>query len=279
MPDVFIYSSQLASLIGQNIHKSWQEAFEVLWKRLDYDGYHDAMCRNHVVTDEERVRSLSKEHIVIPELLTPPDPTLGYTSASVSEGYKLRKRVLQCSLKDKVSSEDMEILDNTLRRNMYTQYGDLHEEKVFQHINSSVMRIIKDDQFHQTKLFVYNGYNVFLAGRVDGLSESRSVVIEIKNRINRLFTYKTPRHEFIQCQCYLQLLREATHCLLVECLTKSDETRLVHVQKIHRDVILWEDQILPKIRYMVQFLVDLIHSPNLQDDYVRTKRHSSWPQR
>lgn len=267
MSDIYIYSSQLASLIGQNIHKKWQESFEILWRRLDFHGYTDAKLRNGIVSEDEKIVNLSRQHAFLEEILTPPEPTS--SSTSVAQGYRVRRSVLYSLMKEKVSDEELTLLDNVLRRNMYTQFGDTHEDRVFHHINTSVMKIVKDDRFHSSLLFTYKGYNVYLAGRVDGLAVNKNVIIEIKNRINRLFTYKTPKHEYIQCQAYLQLLPNTSHCLLIECLTKCPETKLVHVQKIYRDTMLWENQVMPKLRVIVEQLVDIIGSKKLQDDYFK----------
>jgi hypothetical protein len=82
-------------------------------------------------------------------------------------------------------------------------------------------------------------------GKIDRLQveeDGTKTLIEIKNRVNRLF-YKVKDYENIQVQCYLQLL-DLERAKLIEHYKKEDA---LNTLLIVRDRDMWEGVIRPKL--------------------------------
>jgi hypothetical protein len=111
---------------------------------------------------------------------------------------------------------------------------------------------------------------VFVGGKIDGISSDRKTVIEIKNRINHLFGINTPLHELIQCQTYMYLL-DVQQAQLVECL-KENKTKRPLINSIHlyRDTRFWEGCIVPRLLAVASFLIDLKDNDSLADRFLHS---------
>jgi hypothetical protein len=74
--------------------------------------------------------------------------------------------------------------------------------------------------------------------------------VEIKNRANKLFG-RVRDYEEVQCQTYLQMLKDIGYCRLVE--QYNDERRGYLIEKNDKK---WNEEIVPKL----QNFCELFHS-------------------
>jgi hypothetical protein len=126
---------------------------------------------------------------------------------------------------------------------------------------------------------VENEYGIFpwyIGGKIDAINTDRTILIEIKNRVNRLFK-RLPSYEMVQVQMYLQLLN-LDKAVLVECMkTKNDNVMQedVNVISVNKDIVLWEMEIFPKLEGFVDFIIRILRDHKLQNKFLISKRRSS----
>jgi hypothetical protein len=139
---------------------------------------------------------------------------------------------------------------------------------------------VEDPTFYRVQAGVVNTPHGecpwFIGGKIDAISSDRKLLIEIKNRVNRLFK-KPPPYEMVQVQTYLYLLG-IDDGLLVECMRthasgKTEEE--VNVMPVARNRSMWTTDIFPKLRGFVDFIVHLMYDQDIQDKFLKSKRRSA----
>lgn len=306
-PFVCIYASQVAMCIGANKHRKISEALETVWQRCDPTGFRTAMGRNRVKTEEELAKDIIRAHGELKDLV---DLTLTACESSdqVARQYDTVAKELQTV---ELPDEDRKLVDDVLKRNLYTGYGNMHESRVVEYIRSTLGIACREDPtFYKVQQGVCSGswgsLPWFVGGKIDAIDEDRTLLIEIKNRVNRLF-YRVPFYEQVQVQTYLHLLN-LDKGILVECLKNSeggpvhvtvdrdavpdrpgrgsdrpacgsdrplDGAMAVNVIPVRRDRDLWTKEIVPKLQGFVDFLARMLHDTALQDRYLQSKRRSA----
>lgn len=228
-PFVCIYASQVAMCIGANKHKSIGEAAELMWQRVAPAGFRAAMRRNNARTEDELAADIIRSHAGVRELV---DLTLASeceSSDQVAEQYdSLAKELRAVPLPE----EDRRLVDDVLKRNLYTSYGNTHEHSVLGYIRDTLgIRCREDPTFYKRRQGTVcaaaeeeggGGFPWYVGGKIDAIDEDRTLLIEVKNRVNRLF-YRVPFYEQVQVQAYLHLL-DLDQAVLVECLKTKHTT-------------------------------------------------------
>ena len=105
---------------------------------------------------------------------------------------------------------------------------------------------IRDDTFYKYKVCTIEGTVYELVGRVDRLVkdvDGNLTIVEIKNRANGLFN-RVRDYENVQCQTYLQMLKDVNFCRLVE---QFDEVRKGYL--IEKNDEFWAKQVVPCLLY------------------------------
>jgi hypothetical protein len=265
---IILYASQVAACIGYNKHKTPAEAMESMWERMYPDSYRQAMQRTGLITEAQKLESMVSANPLIAKIIgdstTPCD-----SSAHVSVTYDATSKLIQGL---HVDADSREIIDSTVKRNLYTTYGTLSEHHALAKIREDVLIDAKpDDVFYKKQVATVDGIVIYVGGKIDGITEDRSLVVEIKNRIRRLF-YKVPFYEIIQLQCYLHLLN-VRKGVIVECLNASDLSTTMNVVPISRDTHLWENVLIPKMKDFVVQFVSLTTDTTLQDAFLKAPAH------
>jgi len=131
-----------------------------------------------------------------------------------------------------------------LRSKMYTSHGIRSEDKTSDRVEETEnTRLVRDDRFYHLEVCTLDDMKYVVMGKVDRIEEKPDgsrVLVEIKNRTNRLFR-SVPDYEFIQIQVYLQMLG-LVHARLVE---QYNNQVLSH--DITRDEQMWINEIVPKL--------------------------------
>ena len=126
-----------------------------------------------------------------------------------------------------------------------------------------------DENYYQLELFVSPSYSYKIIGRIDRIEHNHingeSVLIEIKNRLNRLF-YKVKEYEYIQIQIYL-FLTGLQHAKLEEQL--NDE---IHMIDIPRNQSYIDHVIFPELMEFVHRLDNILSSPSARTEYLNRKQ-------
>ena len=268
-PYLCIYASQVAACIGANRHHKVSDAVTLMWQRICPASFKLALKRNGLKTDEDAVKDLANANADVQSLV---DQSLIMTdtSADVAATYQgVHEQLIGVPLTDR----DKALVDAALKKNLFTSYGTRAEPETLDYIRS-VMRVPchTDTTFYKLKMGEVEGIPWFVGGKIDALSDDGMLVIEIKNRVHRLF-HRAPAYEAIQVQTYLELL-DKPHGILVECFRA--ETGVAHTSAIPiaRDKAYWNATIVPKLRAVVSFVVRLLRDTALQDAFLKSKRPS-----
>jgi hypothetical protein len=228
-PYVCIYASQVAMCIGANRHKKIGQALELMWQRVSPASFQAALRRNRMRTADEIA-----EHIIAtnPRVRDLVDRTLDAEDCDSSDQVASRyDSVVQELRTVRLPEDDKKLVDEVLKRNLYTGYGNKQEHHVLDYVRSTLGIPAREDPvFYKQQQGVCEGpwgsFPWYVGGKIDAIDEHRKLLIEIKNRVNRLF-YRVPFYEQVQVQAYLELL-DLEEGILVECLKTKHGTRPHH---------------------------------------------------
>lgn len=308
-PYVCVYASQVAVCVGANRHKKPCEAVEAMWLRVDPKSFHAALARNGVRTEDQNVMDIMARVDGVRGLVDKSLTLPCESSTQVSSNFGAVTVELESV--PNLQDEERKLVEDILKRNMYTTFGNVHEQAMLTYIRDTLgIECAPDPTFYKKQIGTvkWGGADVpwFVGGKIDAINSSRTLVVEIKNRINRLF-HRVPFYEVVQVQSYLDLL-DIEHGCLVECfratgnpaapaaqpepkvdtadVTKGVDTAngpqaptlptdlQVNIIPMRRNTKLWREDILPKLQAFVEFVGLLVHDEKLQDKYLQAKRRS-----
>ncbi len=268
-----VYASQVAACIGHNRHKKVGDAMLEMWQRVSPASYRDALARNGLKTDDDvlgellqtnrEVRALVDRSLTAAsEVATSTQAAASYTGAA----HELDRAAL--------GDRERQVVDAALKKTVYTGYGTRAESEMLRHIRDVLgIPCRPDPGFHKKRMGEVDGVPWFVGGKIDAISDDRALVIEIKNRVNRLF-YRAPAYEAVQLQTYLELL-DVGQGALVECLKGDGGAVQTNVIPLARDKAFWRHEVVPKLQRFVAFLSRLLRDPATQDAFLTSKRPSA----
>ena len=258
---VIKYASQIAACIGCNRHKKQAECLEAMWERVSPETSRNALRRTGRSTEAERVEQLQRDDETVRSVLEESAAVCTH-SHDVANRYDSVSRVIS---KLDMSTDDRKVVDATVKRNLYTNYGTAFEHHVLVKVRETLGIVARtDDTFYKMHVCDVDGVPLWIGGKIDAITEDR-IVIEIKNRIRRLF-YKIPFYEIIQLQIYLQLL-DVPRGVIVECLTVPGDS-VINIVPVRRDKTLWSDTLVPKMQAFARTFLHLVQTPGFQDDFL-----------
>jgi hypothetical protein len=239
---------------------------EAMWERVDPTGYREALRRTQTVTQDERMHQLLMRDGKISSAVSASDVVCADSRDVVTRYDAASKAVLGLD----ISEDEKRLLDETIRRNLYTNYGTASEHRALVKVRELLgIQAGKDDTFYKSEIGNVGDVGVWVGGKIDAITDDRTLVLEIKNRIRHLF-HKIPFYEQIQLQTYLHLL-DVTRGAIVECLTTPADS-FINVVPIRRNKQLWEQTIVPKIFAFVRVFIDLLGDEAFQDAFVTSTK-------
>lgn len=193
MKRIVIFSSELAGLIGKNRYVNKGEALEKL------------MCRILNIPNKEQTLQSS---------LNNRQREIIYDNVGKSEsGQQVVMNVTQIKKKiselPNVSDTDKDELFKFAQKLHFTTHGSKAEDSIKKSVEiQKSIEILKDDVFRKRHLFDVGEYNVFIGGKCDGIAllDGQETIVEIKNRINRLFR-TIPDYEKVQLFSYMYIYK------------------------------------------------------------------------
>ena len=232
--NITIGASDVAACIGLNPYKSSEEVITTLLAKHCPD--------KKIVTKDAEAEAIIAKSAIGSSILSSIKETAG----------RVAPEQLQTSVKDGIEKIDKEFtIDEKKKVKDYIQskantiQGTHFEKGTAQVIESECKKLIEDHTLYRHTLLECDGYTFQLVGKIDRLNveeDGSKTLIEIKNRVNRLF-YKVKDYENIQVQCYLQLL-DLERAKLIEHFKKEDR---LNSMLIARDRDMWEFVIFPKL--------------------------------
>lgn len=244
--NVCLYASQLAGCIGKNKYVPLKEALETVWKRVAPVSYKSAQARAAVVSQEARLAELRAQHAGVEHALTAAASYDGLEVSAVSTR-------LTESIPVNLPPADRELVAAEVKKSMFTAHGLKREHAVFQQVQHDLgLELVHDHTFHCVPMGTCRGVPWSLGGRIDGISKDRTTVVEIKNRVNRLFMVP-PEYELVQIQAYMHLIPGVEQAILVESYRGQMNTIT-----IKKDTDYWNAVVYPAMTQFVEQLLDVI---------------------
>lgn len=299
VPYVCVYASQVAVCVGANKHKKPCEAVEAMWQRIDPNSFHAALARNGVRTEDQNVMDIMARVDGVRGLVDKSLTLPCESSTQVSSNFGAV--TVELGSVENLEDEERKLVEDVLKRNMYTTFGNVHEQAMLTYIRDTLgIECAPDPTFYKKQIGTvkWGGAEIpwFVGGKIDAINSARTLVVEIKNRINRLF-HRVPFYEVVQVQSYLDLLDVEQGCL-VECFRADPNPRpglpgndtvpendttaqtvlptdlQVNIIPLRRNTKLWREDILPKLQAFVEYVSMIVHDEKLQDKYLQAKRRS-----
>ena len=233
---VIIKASDVAAIIGRHQYKSRTEIFNEYWKKYSPETFTGQ-------TQQDRALAALQASSAAQEVLKSALCVKAADSAEVQKVFAEARD--QVSSDSKLNaSQKAEVIEH-LRSQVYTTHGTRSEDKTASRVEDlEGTRLVRDELFHNLEVGVFDDVKFVICGKIDRIEEKEDgsrVLVEIKNRTNRLFR-RVVDYEFIQIQVYLQMLG-LVHARLVE---QYNNQVLSHY--VDRDEEMWVNEITPALR-------------------------------
>jgi hypothetical protein len=268
-----VYASSFAGFIGKNPYTKQHEVFESTWKKFSPETYAAALQRNGHTTDQQRLETLRQSIPEVDVAIYSAENSLNSSASSVSQNHQS----LSVDPSVDLSPHEKKLVDDEIRKQLFTRYGTARERSVIDMLSKEMGMVFTKgiEEVTHTKHYVTpNGTVWRLAGKIDGLTDDGMTLVEIKNRVKRLFMRATD-YERIQVECYLRLLESTERALLVEALSLDGNGTTLNIIPIERNDDLWTEW-HHRAEIYIEYLHRVIESQGLQDAYFQSKTPSAF---
>ena len=233
---VILKASDVAAIIGRHQYKSRTEIFNEYWKKYSPETFTGQ-------TQKDRAEAALQASEGAQEVLKSALNVQAKDSTEVQKVFAHAKE--QVNSDSKLSATQKAEVIEHLRSQVYTTHGTRSEDKTAVKVETTEnVRLIRDELFHNLDVCVIGDVKFVICGKIDRIEErpdGSRILVEIKNRTNRLFR-RVVDYEFIQIQVYLQMLG-LVHARLVEQYNSQ-----VMSHPVDRDEELWTNEITPALQ-------------------------------
>ena len=232
---VILKASNVAAMVGRHRYKPRIEVLDELVKKYAPEKF-TGKTKEDKATEALAVSSIAQE------VLESAVKVRAENSTQVQRVFKeARERI---NFDPKLNDEQKAEVIEHIRSKVYTTHGTRSEDKTSDKVETDEgARFVRDDSFYRLDVCKLGETQYVIMGRVDRIEErpdGARVLVEIKNRTNRLFN-SVPEYEFIQIQVYLQMLG-LVHARLVEQYNNQ-----VKSHEVDRDEETWTNELLPEL--------------------------------
>lgn len=195
--------SEIAIITGDNPYKTKREYLIDFWKKNAKDDYNKYVQLTSFVkeNDKEIIDKITKNNkINIKKEL------YQCTSSKDIISFNLVKKEIFDKIEG-LDEEDKKNITKSLHNVTNTKFGIRNENditKIYEKITGN--SILKDNKYRKILLFENEKYKIIIGGKIDGINNENGNIIEIKNRINKLF-YELRNYEKVQIMCYMYLFQ------------------------------------------------------------------------
>ena len=245
---IVLRASDVAAIIGRNKYKPRNEVFDDLWKKYAPQTFTGKTKKDKA---EEALSASDAARVVLASALN----TKAKDSAEVQKIYA--EALQKVNSDSKLNAAQKAEVAEHLRSKVYTTHGTRSEDTTSAKVEAEQgVKWSKDNAFYTHDVCELGDKKFVVVGKIDRIEErpdGSKVLVEIKNRTNRLFR-KVPEYEMIQVQVYLQMLG-LVHARLVE---QYNNQVLSH--DITRDEEMWANVIVPGLEEFCYELNDCMES-------------------
>lgn len=251
--------------IGKHRYKRESDVVLSMWQRVSPASYRRAMHRNNVRTEDDILQDLVQSSSQVKEVVDGAAQARTTSSVAVAECY--RGALTKLEKDTQLDGQALQVVRAAVRKNLNTGYGTRLEPEMLCHIRDAMhIPCHADPTLYQKLMGEVHGVPWYVCGRVDAISNDRTLVVEIKNRVRRLL-YRAPAWEALQVQAYMELL-DLPHGALIECYKPNDGDVQTNVISLVRNSQAWQEEVVPKLARFVGFLLRLLQDTTLQDRFL-----------
>lgn len=276
MRSIRINASEMATCINRNPYEDHTNMLYKYFQLLDPEGYARFKRTTGTTTQKEHVASLNKrlETSTKKQLDKQVTTTVSHvTSANKNcmsiQALESKIYEIHDQVKDipNLTCAEKELLTNDLTTKIFTEIGIKNEPLVLQQNAPDARTDSKLHIKHIADCYAPDGtkHTIIVQGRVDAIEQAHDGVIqvvEIKNRMRRLFGY-VKDYEYVQVMCYMYLLN-APRAKVIERL--EDKSR--------QDIVAFDDEEWCEIKKGIidfcQKLLALLYNNNQIDSNIKT---------
>ena len=242
MRRIVVKASDVAAAVGRHQYKQRTDVLNDMHKK-----YWPETFTGQTKTDKAReILQVSSE---AQKVLSAAVSIKARDSTEVQTVFEKAKEAINSDSKLS-ASQKTEVLEH-VRSQVYTIHGTRSEDKTSDQVEAAEnTRLVRDDSFYNLDVCTIGDVKFVVCGKIDRIEElpdGSRVLVEIKNRTNRLFR-RVVEYEFIQIQVYLQMLG-LVHARLVE---QYNNQVLSH--DVARDEETWTNELLPALKEFCQEL-------------------------
>ena len=203
--EILINISEIAIITGDNPYKTKRDYLIDFWKKNfinDFNKYKE-ITSFIKETDDDIIKKISVNN----NLDISAELSKCIKSKNTCELNTVKNTIIEKlgNLKEDEKKEITKSITNLTN----TKFGIKNENDVTKiYENMSGNQIIKDNKYRKIKLFTYGGFDIFIGGKIDGITLDSSTIIEVKNRVHKLF-YELRNYEKVQIMSYMYLFSGA----------------------------------------------------------------------
>jgi len=267
---IYLYASEIATYLGLNIYRNISEEIEKLWERVDPNGYEEIHKKYYeesgikIRKKEEKIREIM-EKTGVREKLEETEQKIN-DETNIDELNELKNNIKE-EIKKKINNvEDAKLVDKYINQKFNTNFGINNETSAIEQYEIKFGdKVTIDTNFYSRQVGEINNIPWFIGGKIDGRTDTH--IIEIKNRMNRLFKI-IPSYEKAQLLCYLYILESQNlhTARLIQRLKKDHSCMDYH--DISFDHNIWKTNVEIPLSHFVSFFTEFILSPSLQMEYL-----------
>jgi hypothetical protein len=232
---VIIKASDVAACVGRHQYKARSEVLNEIWKKNWPDTFTGQ-------TKTDKAKEILQASPEAQKVLEAAVKIKARDSTEVQSVFEKAKEAINSDSKLS-TAQKAEVLEH-VRSQVYTTHGTRSEDKTSDQVEvAEKTRLVRDDSFYNLDVCTIGDVKFVVCGKIDRIEErpdGTRVLVEIKNRTNRLFR-RVIDYEFVQVQVYLQML-DLVHARLVE---QYNNQVLSH--DVERDEETWINELLPSL--------------------------------
>jgi hypothetical protein len=251
--DLLFNISEIAIITGDNPYKTKRDYIIDFWKKNHKEDFEKYKKITEFIkeTDEDIIKKISRRN----NIDVSSELRESLKTKNINDLDSIKKNILEKI--DNISEDEKKELTKSILNVTNTKFGIKNETdvtKLYENLTGNT--IIKDNRYKKVKVSTIDDINIYIGGKIDGLNNDNGNIIEVKNRVNRLF-YTLRDYEKVQIICYMYLFNSEKGDL-VEAYKKKDSTDINIIQvPFNKDYM---DNIINKLiifaKYYNKFLKD-----------------------
>jgi len=259
---MIINISEIAIITGDNKFKTKKDFLLDYWKKNDKDDFNKYKNITSFIkeTDEEIIKKISVNNSI--DIAN--ELKLCTTSKSINSLNEHKKNIMQ-KIEALPDIEKKEI-EKSIINVTNTKFGIKNEFDVLKLYELKTnSNIIKDNIYRKRQILNYemrdgNNIPIYIGGKIDGINLDNGYIIEIKNRVNKLF-YQLRDYEKVQLMSYIYLFnKENGH--LVEAFRKKEETAINIIELKYDESYM--KYIIDKIAKFAKYYYEFLNNHDLK---------------